>query len=224
MPAPRHRPKRVTTSVILLLLAATAMLAASALALGTGALTAERGDVRMMVISGAPVNVVFAAGFIALARCNALGRHLGPAGTWVLGALGVGYVAIILAGQALGASVRLAPSEDNVLDSANLDQALRDVRPAWHIVPATALSLIWLVTLLAAMALLMSSTAARYFRPGFDEDQAQGPPDGSDTQPAPDGVPPTMRMGPAADPPPHTRSLTAVDPWTQTVQSGADQT
>jgi hypothetical protein len=208
LPSPA-RPKRVTMSVILLLLAATAMVAASVLALGTGALTSERGDVRIMVISGALVNVVFAVGFIALARFNARGRHLGPAGTWVLGALGVGYVTVILAGQALGASIRLAPSEENVLDSANLDQALRYVRPGWHVFAATALSVIWLVTLLAAMALLMSSTATRFFRPTNREDQVQ--------------VPPTVRMDPAAELPPHTSNLTAVDPWTQTEPSGASQ-
>jgi hypothetical protein len=141
------------------MVAGVTMLIMAALALSGGELTVGNINVRAVVLFDALSKVVFGAGLLALARIAV--RQLGGAalGIGVLGALGAAYLSAELALRIPGVSVQVTLPGANVLNSANLDAALRSVRAPWHEPVEIGLAALCLATLVVAMGSLLPAVA-----------------------------------------------------------------
>jgi hypothetical protein len=177
-PAPSTRPTTVSTSAYLVYAAAGISLAGSLLTLvfvsrilgayrsalaDTGAQGIE--SVVVFVLVGALViNLLFAAGLVILAIFNSRGRQGARVTSWVVGGLLVCCSGLGLVGNAANGMVGSTsgtaggPSEREIQD--RLAQAL----PNWYQPLSTTLSVLMLLTLLAALILLALPASNAYFR------------------------------------------------------------
>ncbi|GAB7041467.1 MULTISPECIES: hypothetical protein [Catenuloplanes] len=133
--------------------------------------TAAEGTESVLVgslVFGVVVNLLLAAGFVALAIFNNKGKNPSRVTTWVIGGLSICCTGFGLAGNAIsGAMSGLAtdmPSQSGMPDPEEVNRQLTDAIPAWVSPVTVVTSVLTLLFLLAVVVLLALPPANDFFR------------------------------------------------------------
>ncbi|GAB7049434.1 hypothetical protein [Catenuloplanes indicus] len=120
------------------------------------------------LVFGVVVNLLLAAGFVALAIFNNKGKNPSRVTTWVIGGLSICCTGFGLAGTALSSAMTGLtadlPADSGMPDPEAVNQQLADAIPAW-VTPLTVVtSVLTLLLLLAVVILLALPPANDFFR------------------------------------------------------------
>lgn len=120
------------------------------------------------LVFGVVVNLLLAAGYVALAIFNNKGKNPSRVTTWVIGGLSICCTGFGLAGTALSSAMTGLtadlPSESGMPDPEAVNRQLTDAIPAW-VTPVTVVtSVLTLLFLLAVVILLALPPANDFFR------------------------------------------------------------
>jgi hypothetical protein len=131
------------------------------------------------MIFGAVINLLIAAGFVALALFNNRGKNASRITTWVIGGISICCTGFGLAGNAASSAMSGlggTPSQPGMPDPQELTRQLEDAIPGWTTPVSLVSSLIALLCLIVVVVLLALPPANDYFRKPVSAWQPPGVP------------------------------------------------
>jgi hypothetical protein len=142
-------------------MAGITLIAMAVLDVLNGELTTGRVHVRVAVVVGSLVGLIFGVSLCLLARYARRRLPGAVLGIWSICALSLPYLLLELLAGLPGFAVQITFPGGNVVDTAKLQAILDDMRPAWHRPLDTTLSIACVVLLVWTVGALAAAAAPR---------------------------------------------------------------